>query len=45
MDLPGFRVMPVCPKEDKEYFQEKGENYYDESVDIAGCLHEFYYKK
>lgn len=41
-DLPGFRVTPICPEEDKKYLQENGENYYDEGIDIAGCLHEYY---
>lgn len=43
--LPGFRVSPICPEDDVEFFKENGENYYDESVDIAGCLHEHFYKK
>lgn len=41
IDVPGFRVSPICDKEDKEYYESKGEKYFDENVDIAGCLHEF----
>lgn len=41
IDVPGFRVSPICSKEDKDYYESKGEKYFDENVDIAGCLHEF----
>lgn len=43
--LPGFRVSPICPEEDVKYYKKSGKNYYDESIDIAGCLHEHFYKK
>lgn len=45
MALPGFKVSPICPDEDIKYAKENGNNYYDESIDIAGCLHEHFYKK
>lgn len=49
MDLPGFILAP-CPCEgDKQYYIDKGENYYTENknvnCDIAGGLHELLYTK
>lgn len=38
--LPGFTVTPSPHPTDKEYFQEKGENWFPDSGDIAGSLHE-----
>lgn len=43
IDLPGFHVSPICPEEDKKFFESKGEKYFDENVDIAGCLHEHFH--
>jgi hypothetical protein len=49
--LPGFIVAPSPHPEDKAFHQSEGENYYPENHeadvkgDIAGCLHELFYKK
>lgn len=46
-DLPGYelRALPSSD-EDIQLFREKNENYYGEApFDIAGCLHEHFYKK
>jgi hypothetical protein len=47
VDLPGFALVPRPHPEDKEYYQEKGEDWYPEANlehDIAGSLHELFYK-
>lgn len=43
-DLPGFRVSPICNESDKKYYIDKGEKFFDKNIDIAGCLHEQFYK-
>jgi hypothetical protein len=50
-DLPAFIVAPLPNKEDKQYLIENEEDYYSENhnsdvkCDIAGSLHELFYKK
>jgi len=52
-DLPSFIVAPLSSPEDKQYHIDEDENYYPENheiegkikCDIAGGLHEFFYKK
>jgi len=51
-DLPGFIVAPLSHPNDKQYRIENEENYYPENheienkikCDIAGGLHELFYK-
>ena len=44
--LPGFEVKAIGTEEDIEYFEEIDENYYPiDGEDIAGNLHELFYKK
>lgn len=51
--LPGFIVAPITDPEDKEYHITEGEDYYPENHhiedkikgDIAGALHEHFFKK
>jgi hypothetical protein len=48
MDLPGFILAPAPHHEDKQYYIDKGENYYPENQsdsDIAGYLHEILFRK
>jgi hypothetical protein len=48
--LCGFIVAPNTHEDDKQYHIDEGRNYYPENhnsdvkCDIAGSLHEFYYK-
>lgn len=44
MGLPGFEVRPHPHESDKEYHQERGENWFPSDVDIGGSLHEGMYK-
>lgn len=50
-DLPAFTVVPMPAEEDKQYCIENDEDYYPENkfedvkCDIAGSLHELFYKK
>jgi hypothetical protein len=49
-DLPGFTVKPRPHESDKEYYTERGENYFSKTTDIAGSLHEsihsyFYFRR
>jgi hypothetical protein len=47
--LPGFVVAPSPHPDDKDYCKMEGENWYPKApvvkCDIAGCLHELFYKK
>jgi hypothetical protein len=44
-ELPGFTLCPNPAPADKEYLQERGENWFPtESVDIGGGLHEMWHK-
>lgn len=44
-NMPSYELKPFNSKEDIEYLKENGENYYPENgIDIAGCLHDFFYK-
>ena len=49
-DLPAFIVAPMPHVDDKLYHKERGENWYPENshfdvkADIAGGLHELFYK-
>lgn len=38
--IPGFIVTPNPHPTDKEYHQENGDNWFPDSGDIAGSLHE-----
>lgn len=45
--LPGFTICPSPHPDDKEYHRERGENWWptdEDAVDIAGSLHELFYK-
>jgi hypothetical protein len=44
MGLPGFEVRPHPHESDKDYHQERGENWFPDDVDIGGSLHELMYK-
>lgn len=46
-DLPGYELSALpSSDEDIQFFRERNENYYGEvPFDIAGCLHEHFYKK
>jgi hypothetical protein len=39
-----FKVSPSFHPDDIEYHKKNGENWYPEDIDIAGCLHELWYK-
>lgn len=49
-DLPSFLVIPSPHESDKEYCEDRNENYFPEpkvpenSCDIAGCLHEKFHR-
>jgi len=49
-NLPAFIVAPCPHEDDKPYHIESGDDYYPENHetkvkgDIAGCLHEMFYK-
>jgi hypothetical protein len=43
--LPGFIVTPNPHVDDKEFNRAEGNNWYPDDCDIAGCLHDQYYKK
>lgn len=44
-NMPSYQLKPFNSKEDIEYLKKNGEDYYPENgIDIAGCLHEFFYK-
>jgi hypothetical protein len=43
-EMPGFSVFPSPHQDDKEYHIKLGENWYPDSCDIAGCLHELFYE-
>jgi hypothetical protein len=42
--IPGFKVTPMPHPTDRKYCIQHGENYYPRTGDIAGHLHEFFYK-
>lgn len=45
-ELPGYHLIPLTSSmEDKQYFEEQGENYYPGGIDIAGNLHELFARK
>ena len=45
-DMPAFEVKAIGTEEDIKYFKENDENYYPvDSEDIAGALHEGFYKE
>jgi len=44
VQLPGFKVIPNnCPG-DYQYYRSRGENWYNAKHDIAGSLHELFYR-
>lgn len=44
-EMPGFEVKAIGAKEDIEFFLQTGQDYYPlEGEDIAGSLHEKFYK-
>lgn len=44
-DMPGFKVIPITHKTDKDFRGAFGENWYPEKdVDVAGGLHSILYK-
>ena len=51
LELPGFIVAPCPHQSDKQFYLDKGENWYPEnhdskvSADIGGYLHELLYKQ
>lgn len=48
VEVPGFVVAPSPHESDEEYHRQRGENWYprvESEHDIAGCLHELFYKK
>lgn len=45
LDIPGFKVIPTPHKDDKEYQRKRGSNWYPDTGDIGGCLHELFYKQ
>jgi hypothetical protein len=44
IDIPAFKVIPMPHEDDKEYHVKKGENYYPDDVDIAGSLHDEWFR-
>ena len=42
--LPAFAVEPKPHPDDKAYFQSQDEKWYPDDIDIAGSLHEEFYK-
>lgn len=44
-DIPGFQVIPSAHPDDRKYHEERGENWYPDDCDIAGGLHEHFYKR
>lgn len=45
IELPGFTVSPAPHESDREWHIGLGENWFDESVDISGCLHELLFRE
>lgn len=42
--LPGFRVIPSPHPDDRKFHQDEGSNWYPNDVDIAGSLHDEFFK-
>lgn len=42
--LPAFLLIPSPHPDDKKYHKARGEKWYPDDVDIAGCLHELLHK-
>jgi hypothetical protein len=43
MDLPGFDLIPTPHEGDKDWYINRGENYYDPETRVSYSLHDFYH--